>query len=131
MNKLLSGLLVTALAFAAFTFVWPEYQQRQARHYYHHVISSANRYKLSVISCFHRTGDLAQCNNDQNGIPGPKVKHQGVQLASVSAGQIVVTPQKTHGISAQDTYILTPEINSDGHLYWQISGPALQKGLVS
>lgn len=110
----------------------PSYQSYTKRAHFTEVVQSALPYKLGVEECYQALNSLDQCQSGQQGIPAAINDQQGkglIKAIQVTQGIITVTPQDKYGITANDTYILTPDIE-DGSLHWQTSGGSVTAGLT-
>lgn len=108
----------------------PTYQNYTRKAYFSEIIQATAPYKLGVIECFHITYDLAGCNGGTNGIPADiTTAIGGIASLIVKEGAITVAPADKHGLSAEDTYSLTPIIQNNS-IAWQVSGGAVAKGYV-
>jgi type IV pilus assembly protein PilA len=107
----------------------PSYQNYTRRAYFSEIVQATGPYTLGVNQCFQTQGALTNCSGGSNGVP-PNLATVtgGVTSISVSAGVITVTPVAQHGITATDTYILTPTV-SNNTLVWASSGGCVADGL--
>lgn len=108
----------------------PSYLDYTKKAHYSEIVSSTGPYVVGVAECFHRTGSFRGCNGGIEGVPQDiNSTTEGIAGLSVRDGQITVTPATVHGISSEDTYILTPtERNS--MISWESSGGGVTKGLA-
>jgi type IV pilus assembly protein PilA len=125
-------LLITVTIMTILTAIAiPTYQNYTRKAYYSEVVMSAQPYKLGVIACFNETIDLTQCNAGNYGVPfGFKEPHSGIQEIKVEQGKITVLPTQSHGLTSEDSYILTPSVDYD-RLSWAVSGGGVEKGYVN
>ncbi|MGD9153279.1 MAG: pilin [Gammaproteobacteria bacterium] len=106
----------------------PSYMNYTRRSYYNEVVQAASPYKLGVSECYHTTGALTNCDAGSNGVPAARTTAAGaVASIAVTNGVITVTPVAAHGITAADTYILTPTVNNN-ILTWTVSGGGVTAG---
>lgn len=106
----------------------PSYMNYTRRAYYSEVVQAAAPYKLGISECYHTTGSLSGCDAGSNGVPAARTTAVGaVGSVAVTDGVITVTPVAAHGITASDTYILTPTI-SNNILTWVASGGGVTAG---
>ena len=109
----------------------PSYQRYTKRAHFSEVIQAATPYKVAVEECYQYTGTLNKCNSGENGIPIEETRdntHSIIHSISTQGGTITMTPNEQHGITAHDTYILTPEV-SHSQLFWSTSGGSIASGL--
>lgn len=109
----------------------PSYQSYMRRAHYTEIVQAAAPYKLGVDECYQTTGDLSQCKAGEHGIPANLASEQGTGLIDSitieAGGKIVVTPQEKYGISANDSYELTPTVKN-GRLVWSTGGKGVTNG---
>ncbi len=107
----------------------PSYLRYTKRAYFMEVMQATAPYQFGVALCAQTNGGLGECNDGENGIP-PAITHQHhIASLTVHHGIIKAIPEKEHGLSSQDSYVLTPELDSTG-LHWQRSGGAVQHGFI-
>jgi type IV pilus assembly protein PilA len=109
----------------------PSYQDYTRRAAYSEVVNQTAPYKVGVMSCYHLLGTFSGCNAGSNDIPAVISNGTGlVASLTVTDGVITVTPHEQKGISANDTYILTPQLPGEGSnaVTWQSSGGGVEKG---
>lgn len=122
----LTELLVTfAILIVLGALAVPAYINYLRRSYFSDVVSAAETYKTSITECFHKQGKLAGCSGGLNHIPANITKVTGsISSLTVVDGVITVVPVPGHGITASDTYVLTPIIDKD-NLKWKATGGAV------
>lgn len=110
----------------------PTYLHYTKKAYYSEVIQTADQYKAPIASCLAQTaGALASCNAGTYGIPQNITAGVGqVASVTVAAGVVTVTPAATHGITPDETYILTPTYSANG-ITWTASGGGCTAGLAA
>lgn len=107
----------------------PSYQNYSRRAYYSEVVQATAPYRVAVGECVQEKGALAGCNAGANNIPAAIAAPVGaVASLSVAAGVITVTPVAQNGITAADTYILTPTVDASGTITWASSGGGVTAG---
>ena len=105
---------------------WPAYKNFQGRTYYSDVLGAIAPYKAGVIACFQDTHDLTKCNGGINHIPANMLtKKDSIASLKVYSGIITAVPVPGVGVTAADTYVLTPTVVNKA-LTWQSSGGAIQ-----
>lgn len=109
----------------------PSYQNYTRRAYYSEIVQATSPYKVSVAECYQKLSTLTGCDAGSNTIPAAITSAQGaVATLAVSSGVITVTPVAAHGITATDTYVLTPTI-SGSTVTWTASGGGVTNGYAS
>lgn len=109
----------------------PSYQNYTRRAYYSEIVQATSPYKVGVTECYQMTSDLTACDGGSNHVPANIASAQGaVGTLAVSNGVITVTPVAANGITASDTYILTPTV-AGGTLTWAASGGGVTNGYAS
>ena len=106
----------------------PSYQNYTRRAYYSEVVNATSTYKLGVTECYQTLGTLTGCNAGSNNIPAAIATATGaVGTTAVANGVITITPVAANGITAADTYILTPTVVNNT-LIWASSGGGVTAG---
>lgn len=106
----------------------PSYQDYNRRAYYSEVVMASDPYKVAVTECYQDNAALAGCNAGTNNIPPAIAAATGaVASLTVTNGVVTVTPVAQHGITAADTYILTPTVVNNT-LTWASSGGGVANG---
>ena len=109
----------------------PSYQDYTRRATYSEVVNQTAPYKVGVMSCYNLLGTFQGCNAGSNDIPASISGGVGlVASLVVQDGVITVTPNDSKGITALDTYVLTPELPGAGTnaVTWFSSGGGVDKG---
>jgi prepilin-type N-terminal cleavage/methylation domain-containing protein len=105
---------------------WPAYKNFKGRTYYSDILTAVAPFKTGVIACFQDTHQLSKCNGGTNHIPANMLtKKDSIANLKVYSGIIMVTPAPGAGVTATDTYVLTPTVANNA-LTWQTSGGAVQ-----
>ncbi len=132
MNKVQQGftlielMIVVAIIGILAAIALPAYQQYTQKANYTEVVLASSAPKAAVEICAQTTLSttataITGCAGGSNGVPADfsGVTQGRVNAVSTSdAGVIVVTPNVANGLTAADTYTLTPSINS-GKVTWQ------------
>ena len=132
--SLMELMIVLAIISILVAIAIPSYQTYTRRAHYAEVVQAAAPYKIGVQECFQVTSNLEDCHAGENGVPPTIESGQGsgliqaINLANDSA--IVVTPNNKYGITAKDTYILTPVIEN-GSLTWESGGGGVAAGYAN
>lgn len=106
----------------------PSYQNYTRRAYYSEVVQATAPFRVGVGECYQNLGTVTGCNAGSNSIPAAITSATGaVGTLAVADGVITVTPVAAHGITAADTYILTPTV-TNGVVTWASSGGGVTAG---
>ena len=112
----------------------PSYQSYTRKAHYTEIVQAAAPYKLGIDECFQINSSLDNCKAGTNDVPANIDSGKGVGLVdSVTVGDngvITVTPKALYGITPNDTYILTPEIQNN-QLIWTASGGGVTDGYAN
>jgi type IV pilus assembly protein PilA len=125
-------LMVTVTIIAILAAVaLPTYVNYTRRAHFTEIVSATSPYKVGVLECYQTTATLTGCDGGQNKIPPNVTSPQGaVSSITVSNGVITAEPVAENGISASDTYILTPTVINTT-LIWAPSGGSVSDGYAS
>ncbi len=131
---LLEILIAVAIVAVLAAIAIPSYMHYMSKSHYSELIQMGDRYKIAVAFCLEDTkGVMASCDGGAYDIPDDISSGSGigqVDAVSVVDSVITVTPKAENGISASDTYILTPTYSSNG-VTWTVSGGGCADGLIS
>lgn len=109
----------------------PSYQNYTRRAYYSEIVTATAPYKIGVTECYQKTGALTNCNGGTNNVPANITSATGaVGTATAAAGVITIVPVAQNGITAADTYVLTPMVVNNT-LIWTSSGGGVTAGYAS
>lgn len=112
----------------------PSYKNYTRKAHFTEVVQATSPYKLGIEDCFQATGDLTNCQAGKNGVPKNLEAGTGPDLIDSiivgDKGVISVTPRVKYGITAKDTYILTPTA-TNGYLTWDTSGGGVDNGYAN
>lgn len=108
----------------------PSYQNYTKRAYYSEVVQATAPYRVAVGECVQNLSTLTGCSAGTNTIPAAIATTVGaVASLGVTDGVITVTPAALHGITAADTYVLTPTVDAtSGTVTWASSGGGVTAG---
>ena len=116
----------------------PKYQQYVKKAIYTEVISATEGVKPLVVACYMDKEDLTECDDGAHGTgwtidtgaTGTSYESNYVNNISVDKGVITITPKAKEGITATDTFVLTPTPNANSKsLEWATSGGCTSNGL--
>lgn len=128
---LMELMIVIAIIGILVAIAIPSYHRYTRRAYYTEIVQASSPYKLGVEECYLLTGQLNDCSAGTNGVPPAimPVNSAGLvdSITIENNGVIVVTPKNKYGISAKDTYILTPT-DQQGTLSWHSGGGGVNAG---
>lgn len=121
---------VTIVAILAAIAV-PTYLNYTRRAYYAEIVESTSPYKVGVSECYQNLGTLTGCDGGANHIPANISTATGnVGSVTVTSGVITVVPVAVNGITASDTYVLTPTVVGNT-LTWAASGGGVSNGYAN
>lgn len=107
----------------------PSYQNYTRRAYYSEIVQATAPYRVAVGECVQNLSTLTGCNAGSNRIPAAIAAPVGaVASLTVANGVITVTPVAQNGITAGDTYVLTPTVAANGSVTWVSSGGGVTNG---
>ncbi len=107
----------------------PSYLDYTRKAYFSEIVKSTAPYKVGVAECFQTTGTLTGCNAGSNGISVAITAAAGaVATLGVANGVITVVPVAQNGITAGDTYVLTPDVSNVQQMTWVSSGGGVTAG---
>lgn len=107
----------------------PSYQNYTRRAYFSEVVQATAPYRVAVGECVQNLGTLTGCTAGSNNIPAAITSAVGaVGTLAVADGVITVTPVAANGITATDTYVLTPTVAANGTVTWASSGGGVTNG---
>ena len=106
----------------------PSYVSYTRRAYYTEIVNDTAPYKVAVAECYQKLSTLTGCNAGSYNIPAAITSTTGsLESLSVADGVITATPVAKNGITATDTYILTPTVVNNV-VTWATSGGGVTNG---
>lgn|SRR3990167_1644482 len=111
----------------------PTYIHYTRKMHYSEIIAHADRLKSTVAACLtNNKGVATGCDGGTHGIPANIVNNTlgAVNGVTVIDGVITVVPNNSNGITAKDTYILTPTYSQETGTSWKVTGGGCDSGFV-
>lgn len=105
----------------------PSYLDYTKKAHYSEIVLATSAPKVGVAQCYGDTGSLANCDGGSNGVPADIGVTGAVTSVTTVNGVITVVPVAQNGITAADTYILTPTV-TNGTITWASSGGGVTAG---
>lgn len=105
----------------------PSYLDYTKKAHYSEVVLATSSPKVGVAQCYGDTGTLTGCSGGANGVPADIGVTGAVTSVTTVDGVITVVPVAQNGITAADTYILTPTV-TNGTITWISSGGGVTNG---
>jgi type IV pilus assembly protein PilA len=128
---LIELLIAIAIVGILVSIAIPSYQSYTRKAHYSEIVQAAAPYKLGIEECYQTTSSLDNCKAGTNGVPKNIDKGQGADLVDsiivADKGVFTITPRNLYGITAADTYILTPTVTNN-QLVWASSGGGVENG---
>lgn len=134
---LIELMIVVAIIGILAAVALPAYSKYMDKSKYSEVILSTQAAKTAVEICAQdlaasATGAVnAGCIAEANGIPAnvTVATKYVAGVATAAGGVITATPTAFGGVTATETYVMTPAIAADGKVVWTVSGGCLAKQL--
>ena len=115
---LIELMIVVAIIGILASIALPAYQTYTQKARYTEVVMAATGPKVAVEMCAQTLNALAACTGNSNGVPADIAAADAVITSVVTlAGVITVVPVGQGGITAADTYVLTPGLAA-GKVSW-------------
>jgi type IV pilus assembly protein PilA len=119
---LIELMIVVAIIGILAAIALPQYQNYTLKSRYSEVVSATGGYKTAVELCVSNLGTVTGCTGGTNDIPANLAAARGqVATITVADGVITATPVASNGITAADTFILTPTL-ANGVITWAKTG---------
>ncbi len=129
---LIELLIAVAIVAILAAIAIPSYLNYLAKARMSELTSAADRYKPAIAECLEvNAGTLSACTAGSNGVPADNTYSTGaVATVTVANSIITATPRVQNGLTASDTYILTPSWNESTGVTWTASGGACTRSLI-
>ena len=109
---LIELMIVVAIIGILAAIAVPAYQTYTMKARFSEVVSAAAPLKLGVEICFQELGDMTNCTNGANGVPGPVAATGNVGSGAVGGNgpltaTITMQAAAVNGFAGTETYVLT------------------------
>ncbi|MDF1795636.1 MAG: prepilin-type N-terminal cleavage/methylation domain-containing protein [Coxiellaceae bacterium] len=111
----------------------PAYMSYMVKSRMSEIVTMSDKYKSAVAECLDQNaGTAANCDGGTEGIPANITSGPGyLSTISITDGVITATPRVSGGLTASDTYILTPTWSATNGTSWTVSGGACTNSYVN
>lgn len=132
--SLLELIIVMAIIGILIAVAIPSYQIYTRRAHYSEIVEAVVPYRIGIEECFNINGNLQDCSAGNSGVPDNLINNNNKTLVHSiivsDRGKITVTPNNQYGISEQDIYELSCDIDNH-HLIWHSGGQGVANGYAN
>ncbi|OWW22779.1 pilus assembly protein [Noviherbaspirillum denitrificans] len=120
---LIELMIVVAIIGILAAVALPAYNNYTKKAKFSEVVLGSQGVKSAVEVCAQDLNTVTGCTGGTNGIPADdSTGSKYVASIATANGVITVTPKAVDGITAADTYILTPTLDAAGKVTWSTAG---------
>lgn len=127
--SLMELMVVIAIMAILIGIAIPSYSRYTKRAHFTQALQAISPFKLAVTLCYQHSGDINSCSSGSHDIPSFKSSKTDslINQITVENGIITLVPNSIKGFQPSDTYVLTPQVESN-RISWKSSGGAVENG---